>query len=389
MDGILMGVMPLAAGAIVLALGTASLVRNPGLRVSRTFFASMFFAGAFNIALFALLALSDPSSAKVLMFMAVLAAGANIFLASSLSTWKGESWTRDHPVVVLLAVLAMASAAGVLGSAAAAPGALASPVGTWWFPVLLGAALAGASVWAVYSARRTSTDQYFRRATTWLGAAFMLPAISLSAVFGGGGGIASTLVVSFAPLLSAMVFVYVAVRYRTFTQVPAAAKDSARALLDSMSPGSSILVEGKSTDAAFSMFMSEIGRGGDGLVISRKHPGQVREVVGLESASVLWLCSQPGPGRIDPASLSLLQSTMSDFLRRGKRSVVLLDGLEYLVSENRPDKILRLVYSVKDVVTMSGSKLIVPLDPETLGSKDLAFFEREFKVLRPEPGQAG
>lgn len=36
---------------------------------------------------------------------------------------------------------------------------------------------------------------------------------------------------------------------------------------------------------------------------------------------------------------------------------------------------------------MSGSKLIVPLDPETLDERDLAFFEREFKVLRPRPEQ--
>lgn len=393
MDEILPGILPLAAGVIVLALGFGSIVRNPRLKVSRAFFASMFCAGMSDAAMASLLAFSGSSSAdllsRALLFTAVLAAGANIFLASSLSVWKGHSWTRDHPALVLCAVLVAATAASSSGGTVAArgPAGLAAPDDTWIIPVLLSIALVWASVGEIYSAREASTDQYFRRATTWLGLAFAMPVFSLIVVFGGGWATPAVVAAATAPLLSAVAFAFVAVHYRTFTQLPAADKAAPSSFTDSMSPGSSMLVEGKSTDAAYTLFLAELGRGGDGLVISRKHPGQVRERLGREKASVLWLCSQPGQGKVDPSSLSLLQGIITDFLRKDKRSVVLLDGLEYLVAENHPDKVLRLIYCVKDVVTVSGSKLIVPLDPDTLNEKDRAFFEREFKVLRPGPEQ--
>jgi hypothetical protein len=89
---------------------------------------------------------------------------------------------------------------------------------------------------------------------------------------------------------------------------------------------------------------------------------------------------------VDPASLSILQHTVVDFLQKGSTSVILLDGLEYLVSENQVDKVLRFIYTVHDAVVISGSKFIVPVDPDILGTKDLALFEREF-VFIEEPSE--
>jgi len=81
---------------------------------------------------------------------------------------------------------------------------------------------------------------------------------------------------------------------------------------------------------------------------------------------------------------------MIDFLQKSPQSIILLDGLEYLATENQVDKVLRLIYSVHDAVVITGSKLIVPIDPNIMTTKDMAFFEREFFVIEDvTPGTSG
>jgi hypothetical protein len=72
---------------------------------------------------------------------------------------------------------------------------------------------------------------------------------------------------------------------------------------------------------------------------------------------------------------------MVDFLQKGERSILLLDGLDYLISENQLEKVLKMIYAVHDAVVVSGAKFIVPIDPLTIESKDLAFIEKEFVVI--------
>ena len=143
------------------------------------------------------------------------------------------------------------------------------------------------------------------------------------------------------------------------------------------------MIESKRSDIAYRMFISSVAGGNQGLMITRVHPDQIKEKYGLVKTPVLWLAQQPGPDRIDPSSLSLLQHTIVEFLQRGTESIILLDGIEYLVSNNSAEKVQKLMYTIRDAVVMSGAKLIVPIDPEVLDKKDLALLEREFELMRP------
>ena len=54
----------------------------------------------------------------------------------------------------------------------------------------------------------------------------------------------------------------------------------------------------------------------------------------------------------------------------------MLDGLEYLISNNPTERILKTVYAIKDEVIVSNSTLLVPIDPDVLDLAHLALFER-------------
>ena len=61
--------------------------------------------------------------------------------------------------------------------------------------------------------------------------------------------------------------------------------------------------------------------------------------------------------------------------------VVLLDGLEYLISNNDFNKVLRVIDQVNDHISQSKSLMIVPVDPRAFSQKELALLERNTEKL--------
>jgi hypothetical protein len=149
----------------------------------------------------------------------------------------------------------------------------------------------------------------------------------------------------------------------------------------SVEPGCSVLVKAKGGDLAYRMFVNEIAMGGQGLLITRLHPDQVGEVYGLRNTPMIWLATKPGPDSLGPASISVLRHTTEKFLERGIGSIILLDGLEYLSTYNSLERVLPFVYGLRDAVMVSGSKLIVTVDPETMGDRELRLLERDLDPL--------
>lgn len=142
-----------------------------------------------------------------------------------------------------------------------------------------------------------------------------------------------------------------------------------------------MLVETKKDDLAYRMFVNEIASGGQGLLISRRHPDQLRETYGLMNTPMLWLTTKPGANRVDPSSLSLLLHSVLAFLDKSAEAVILLDGLEYLETYNGEETVMRFFYGLQDAITVTGSKLIVSVDPAALDPHFLPRLEREMSVI--------
>jgi hypothetical protein len=238
-----------------------------------------------------------------------------------------------------------------------------------------------------------STDPVIRKLVSVVSLGVMLPVIFVIFEFGLRAiGILVPHLPAIGLLMTGMLFSVAVLRLKLFIIEPVKEDkleaQPGRDMGIKLVSGHCDLIKSKRADLSYRMFVAEVAAGNKGLLITRVHPDQVRERYGLVKTPILWLSGQPGPDRVDPASLSILQHTIVDFLQNGSTSVILLDGLEYLISENQVDKVLRLVYTVHDAVVISGSKFIVPVDPDILEMKDLALFEREFVVI-DEPSELG
>jgi hypothetical protein len=69
-----------------------------------------------------------------------------------------------------------------------------------------------------------------------------------------------------------------------------------------------------------------------------------------------------------------------DFLRTTPRGIITLEGVEYLISNNGFDPILRLLHALNDKITVSNSLLLVTLDENTLPSREMRILEKDFDL---------
>ncbi len=164
---------------------------------------------------------------------------------------------------------------------------------------------------------------------------------------------------------------------------PAVVERVGPAVLDGLTPGRSYLFEEERPLEAFRRFAAFLGGGGGGLVITRTNPKRVRETYGLPAERVLWLTDREGSAeeRIAPA-LERIVYEIEDFMSKQSRGAVLIDGIEYLVSNNSFDAVLKFVRRLLDAISESQYALIISLGSGTVKEQELKVLEREMEVIR-------
>lgn len=149
--------------------------------------------------------------------------------------------------------------------------------------------------------------------------------------------------------------------------------------------GHTYLVKEYKPERSFRLFLKSVNSGCRGLFISRTNPEQIEDKYGSdvdfqllgEFMSVYWLTdSLSGSKSISPEPDQLF-AFIGDFIRKNDRTVILLDGLEYLISHANFEQVLRFVQGMKDKVGLRDSRLIIPINPQALSEKEMALLERE------------
>lgn len=149
-----------------------------------------------------------------------------------------------------------------------------------------------------------------------------------------------------------------------------------------LEPGTSYLVESSSLDAAYQMYRDQVAEGCIGMVLAREYPEKVQKMYGIGEGALLWLSYERGKRYArEPTDIPMIYSEIKNFFEANSRAVVLLSGLEYLISQNNFLKVLKLLQLLNDNVSMTGSMLIIPVVPEALNPQDVKMLERELRVL--------
>lgn len=121
-----------------------------------------------------------------------------------------------------------------------------------------------------------------------------------------------------------------------------------------------------------------------GLIVTRQFPKDVRSKYYLQTTPILWLSTVAGPDNMDPAKLSLLTDYLVNFMEKSQNGVIMVDGLEYLITSNDFQRVLRAVDRCTESAMVSSSRLIMTVDPRSFDPKELATLERNREVVRPD-----
>ena len=151
----------------------------------------------------------------------------------------------------------------------------------------------------------------------------------------------------------------------------------------SLEPGFIYLLMSTETDTSFRIFQDLVKHGHPGLCVSRVMPDTVRRIYSLEKTPILWLTTNKLHDQhcVSPTNIVDLSSAIINFMEKTKDGVVLLDGIEYLITQNTFRSILNLMQLLNDKIMLNKSSIILPLDPEVIDPKELHQLMKEVQVF--------
>jgi predicted hydrocarbon binding protein len=141
------------------------------------------------------------------------------------------------------------------------------------------------------------------------------------------------------------------------------------------------LIKEDNSDKSYEIFKDWVTHGHQGLCITRDFPAKIRKKYGLEKTPIIWLSTSDTENTVPPQNLSALFYHIENFLKKSKDGILLLSGLEYLITHNTYPSVLKFIQLLNEQIAIREAVLIVPISPLTLEEKDLKLFERELTLL--------
>jgi len=140
---------------------------------------------------------------------------------------------------------------------------------------------------------------------------------------------------------------------------------------------------------SFKVFFNTVSGDVRGLLITRTNPTMLKRSYKIQerSTQILWLTDIDSTDpTINPTEVERLSAIIKEFifdsLKRNMESIIMLDGIEYIMTKNSFNQTLQLVHHVKDVVSMYNTLLIIPLSPNAIELRELKLLERELEVIK-------
>ncbi|MBU7043823.1 MAG: DUF835 domain-containing protein [Theionarchaea archaeon] len=148
-----------------------------------------------------------------------------------------------------------------------------------------------------------------------------------------------------------------------------------------LDPSETYIIEEKKPEKSFQIFVDLVTHGIPGFAVTRMYPDKLKRTHELTKTPVVWLSKSEAGRTIDPNDLPKLSFIIEDFTKKCEQSVVVLDGLEYLIIQNNFETVVKLLYELKDVVVLHNSRLVIPLYKGTLSEKEYNLLVREFTII--------
>lgn len=151
--------------------------------------------------------------------------------------------------------------------------------------------------------------------------------------------------------------------------------------------GTTYLVREETPQQGFSIFLDLVSHRYRGLAILRTHPDEVRREYDIKDVPILWMSRlQVGENVVYP-NIKVIEQVIEEFLETAGKNVILLERLDYLVTQQGFEKTLQFIQKLSSLVYLTKSIALVHIDPLTIGERELMLIEKETEVFQKKSAE--
>lgn len=157
--------------------------------------------------------------------------------------------------------------------------------------------------------------------------------------------------------------------------------DADRTIQFGIEKGRTYLVKEETPRRCYTIFTDLIAHGYRGLGILRTHPDEVRREYSID-VPILWMSRLHVGENVVYPNIKVIEQIVEEFLENQGKNVILLERLDYLISQQGFEKTLQFIQKLSSLVYVTKSIAVLHIDPLTIGERELTLIEKETKSLK-------
>jgi hypothetical protein len=119
-----------------------------------------------------------------------------------------------------------------------------------------------------------------------------------------------------------------------------------------------------------------------GLIITRRYPEWLKQEFEIPDLDIYWLSMNFAHlNYISPNNLPRLINVIISFLENNPDGVIMLEGVEYLASQNGYQSTIRFLQYLRDRVSLTSGLILISMDPLAFPIKEVHQIKREGSVV--------
>ncbi len=144
--------------------------------------------------------------------------------------------------------------------------------------------------------------------------------------------------------------------------------------------GASYVIEEERPDMGFQILEDISQKDGGVYIISRMNPKRITSEYSLNMAELYWLTDRESQdlNTVRP-NLESITFRLEEIIEEGK--VIMLDGVEYLISHTGFDATVQFLRHMIDMVSETDTIFLITISPSALKDREISILEREMEVL--------
>jgi hypothetical protein len=180
-------------------------------------------------------------------------------------------------------------------------------------------------------------------------------------------------------MCASLIFGYT-ILWHKFLIVPVPESTLTTELKYQLEAGHSYLIKEEKPEKSFSIFVDLITHGYRGMCITRSSPVEIREKYNLKRTPIIWLTEIKGEYNVSDVQ-HLVRFILSFLYASKRKGVILLHGLEYLITHNGFPSTLKALHFINDHIIKNEGRMIIPISPLTLDTQQLKLLEAETSTI--------